>query len=178
MLAELLQQRAPAAGQGPPPGVFAFLALLYGGACVFIVVILVLQILLYLTLMKTLEQCAPRNRTMEPGMVWLNFVPFLNLVWIFLTVIRVSESLRNEYEDRGLDGDDDYGQTMGLVHAIGAVVCGVSALVTIFLYRAKISQYRDELEQSRPRRRRRPRRDDRDLDDDRDERRDRDDDGY
>jgi hypothetical protein len=32
---------------------------------------------------------------MEPGMVWLNLIPVLSLVWQFITVIRVAESLES-----------------------------------------------------------------------------------
>ena len=178
MLALLAQARAG----GPPPNgdaAAAGLALFMAFYCGLIAVVLGLQIWLFLTLSKTLAECSPRNRTMEPGMVWLNFVPLLNLVWIFLTIIRVSESLRNEYEDRDLAGDDDFGQTMGLVHAIGMIVCGISFFVTVFLYRSKIMGYRRRLEESEPRGRGRSRRDDDDdRDDDRGRRRrdDRDDD--
>ena len=35
-------------------------------------------------------------------MVWLAIIPFVGFVWIFINVIRIAESLRHEYRDRGL----------------------------------------------------------------------------
>ncbi len=163
----------------PPPnadaaaGVFVVFAVLYGAYILSLLVSVVLFIITLVALMNNLNEVNPRNRQMEPGMVWLCLVPFLNIVWIFLTVIRVAGSLRDEYEDRDLRGDDDYGQTLGLVYAILAitVVCGCLAPIPLFMYRQKIVGYTRELEDSpAPRSRRRPRRDrDDEPDDDRDD---------
>jgi hypothetical protein len=78
---------------------------------------LAIQFLFLLTLKRALEQCAPRNRTMEPGMVFLNLIPCFGAVWMFITVSRVSESLRAEYDDRGMDAYGDYGQQIGISYA-------------------------------------------------------------
>ena len=64
---------------------------------------LAITILFLLTLSKALRRCAPENRTMEPGMVWLYLIPIFNLYWQFVTVNRVSESLKNEFYARGID---------------------------------------------------------------------------
>lgn len=81
--------------------------------------VLVLVIFYYITLMRALQAVSPRNRTMEPGLVWLNFVPCLNIVWQFITVIRIGDSLRNEYQDRGMrSNDESYGKTIGIIMCV------------------------------------------------------------
>lgn len=140
---------------------------------VLIVIGLVIHGLFLFTLSKTLALCSPRNRTMEPGSVWLNLIPLFNLVWMFITIIKLSESLQNEYESRGLRSDDpDFGKMTGILYMVFNFICGLVALVFFILYWVKIAGYKKTLEtrgrggdfddrddyDDRPRRR--PRRDD------------------
>ena len=166
-------------------------AVMYGVVIVFL-----------LSLSKLLHQIAPRNRRMEPGEVWLNLIPCFCYVWNFITVLRVAESLRDEYRDRGMDYRvDDYGQSLGITTCVlnvcqyipylgsllylGAFVCFIIYWVKIAGYKRDLAEspsYRDE--DDRDYRRRyddedddrddRPRRKPRREDDDRDDR-DRDD---
>ena len=98
---------------------------LLGGACAIVVGLIVAVIYYLLTLQKALQRCHPDNRRMQPGMVWLNLVPCLNIVWQFLTAIQVPDSLKAEFEDRGLDEGGDYGKTIGLTYCILGLVSGV-----------------------------------------------------
>lgn len=108
---------------------------------VLIVVILAVEIMFLISLSKCLKEIRPRNRTMEPGQVWLNLVPFLNYVWIFLTVIRVSESLEKEFRSRRLPQDGDYGKTMGLIGCVSAFVCCFVTPIFGIIYWVKIAGY-------------------------------------
>ncbi len=92
--------------------------------CVFLLVYLVVVILFLLTLQKALNRCSPRNRTMQPGMVWLNFIPLFNIVWQFITVARVADSLRNEFRSRGQDRGDDYGRGLGIAACVLGMISG------------------------------------------------------
>jgi len=145
---------------------------------------LAIQFLFLLTLKRALEQCAPRTRTMEPGMVFLNLIPCFGAIWMFFTVSRLSESLRMEYDDRGMDAYGDYGQQLGISYAslslawvipyIG-VLFGIAGFVCWIMYWMKIAElsrglregesYRGEY-QDYTRRRRERRYDDRDDEDD------------
>lgn len=144
--------------------------------CGFALIGLALLIVLLMALSNCLAAVSRRNRQMQPGQVWLNLIPCFGLVWLILTVIRVSDSLRDEYHDRGLRGDGDYGRTMGILFYVFTLVCGPVGWVFLFIYRAKIVEYtrqlnadaaRDDDGDDRPRRRRR---DDEYEDDDRDDR--------
>lgn len=98
------------------------LAALGGLICVIIgavvAVLLIVVILYLLTLQKALSRVSPRNRLMEPGMVWLMLVPCFNIIWQFIVAIRVPDSLRNEFRDRGREDGSDYGKSLALGQAI------------------------------------------------------------
>src|SRR5262245_58275905 len=174
LFAQVRRQPPPAQ---PDPAATAGILMCYG---VLILIGIIVHIFFLLTLSKCLAQCAPRNRSMEPGLVWLNLIPLFNLVWMFITIIKISESLRNDYHDRGLRSDDpDFGQMTGILYMVFSFFCGLVALIFFIMYWVKIANFKNQLMTSgrrgyidddeddfdRPRRSRR-RRDD-DYDDDR-----------
>jgi hypothetical protein len=185
-------QRAGGAGAGgaanaPDP---AMLAIFGGVMCVIFIIALTIQIFFLLNISKTLTLVSPRNRKMEPGMVWLNLIPCLQMVWTFLIVLRTAESLDDEFYDRRLRSGGDYGKGVGLGWAICAVlsaipyigaIFSIPALICFILYWVKIHGYRKQLEgyskygdddddeDYEDRRDRRDRRRDRDDDDDDDD---------
>ncbi len=146
----------------------------------FMAAAVVVEIFFLLTLSKALGECHPRNRTMEPGMVWLNLIPIFNLAWKLVTVIRVSETLEREYRYRGWHRrDETYGYGVGLASCIAMFLfMGLPHLVLKIMYWVKIAEFNkqltgqdppprvDEDDDDRPVRRRRPRADDRDDYDD------------
>jgi hypothetical protein len=133
---------------------------------------LALQILFLLTLKRALEQCAPHNRQMEPGHVLLNLIPCFGAVWMFITVNKVSKSVRDEFDERGVEEYGDFGQQLGISYAalilawvipyVGFLF-GIAGIVCWILYWVKIARYARTLregesyseEQSDYRRRRR-----------------------
>ena len=49
-----------------------------------------LPFILYLvTLQNTLKEIKPENRKMQPGKVWLMFIPLFSLVWHFIMINRI-----------------------------------------------------------------------------------------
>ena len=137
-----------------------------------------IQCLFLNSLSKCLKQIAPRNRTMEPGQVWLNLIPLFNYVWMFITIIRLSESLDAEYRSRRMSGDGDFGKQTGIIFMVLSLIgCGCIGFIFLIMYWVKIAGFTKELQSSaRPRDeefedddrpRRRPRdEDDRDRNDD------------
>jgi hypothetical protein len=109
---------------------------------------LVVHILFLMTMSKTLAACSQRNRTMEPGQVWLNLIPLFGIVWMFITVIRMSETLKNEYEARGMRSDDpEFGKMTGLLWLIfNFIPCvNIVAIVFFIMYWVKMAGYKNEL---------------------------------
>jgi Domain of unknown function (DUF4328) len=95
---------------------------------VFSIGLLIAYILFLVTLHKTLALCGKRNRTMEPGMVWLILVPLFNFYWWFHMVVQIGRSLKNEFSDRDKNDGSDYGQTLGIwwgVAYVGGTVVGM-----------------------------------------------------
>jgi hypothetical protein len=102
------------------------------GACFFLIGLLVAVIFYLLTLSRALALCSPRNRTMEPGMVWLNLVPLLNIAWMSVTVMKVAESLKNEFHSRRMDDGGSYGLILGMIY------CGLNLVSIGFNFIGKI----------------------------------------
>jgi len=79
---------------------------------------LVAFIFFLLTEHRALGSCAPENRKMEPGMVWLQLVPVFNVVWQFLVVLAIAESFQREFEKRGLAVEPHPSKGIGLAVCI------------------------------------------------------------
>lgn len=108
---------------------FEWLSLL----CVFLIVLTVLLVRLFylVSLARALAACDPTRRAMSPGLVWLNVVPFGHLFWRFWAVIAIGNSLRREYDARGLRADQSFGKGSGLTVAVLAVVSRVVLFVGV-----------------------------------------------
>ena len=105
------------------------------------VIMLVPLVFYCLTLQKTLNRCSPECRAMNPGMVWLLFIPLFNIVWQFIVVLNMAKSLAAEFQKRGMAEDPNPGQTLGLVMCIGNLICGPVGLICWILYWVKIAGY-------------------------------------
>lgn len=68
-----------------------------------LLIFLVPMILFLLTQQNTLKAIRPDNRRIQPGEVWLQLIPLFNIVWQFIVVSRISESIRNEINGRAED---------------------------------------------------------------------------
>lgn len=117
-----------------------FLLILLG----FVLVMMIPHVFFLLTLQKALNRCSERNRTQEPGMVWIALIPLVGLVWNFFNVIRVAESLENEFRSRRWHGrGEDYGHGLGIAYCCLVLGCcipycnslfGMGALVCWIIY--------------------------------------------
>ena len=105
------------------------------------VIMLVPLVFYCLTLQKTLNRCSPECRAMNPGMVWLLFIPLFNIVWQFIVVLNMAKSLAAEFRKRGIAEDPNPGQTLGLVMCIGNLICGPVGLICWIIYWVKIAGY-------------------------------------
>jgi len=129
---------------------------------VFVVTFLLLllpQIFYLLTLQKCLNKVEEKNRGMSPNLVWLNLIPFFSLGWNFYLIAKIKESLINEYNSRGLQGDNNFSYKLGLAMAILAccgiipmigLFTGLAAFITWIIYWIKIAGYSKELDGQTP----------------------------
>lgn len=125
-----------------------------GPLAIFLLLLLVIPLAILpsifytLTLYRALSRCAPESRAMEPGLVWLLFVPFFNIIWNFMVVTRMATSLRSEFQRRGVTEPVDAGRELGLAMSIlvclgilpyVGILCGVAGLICWILYWVKIA---------------------------------------
>ncbi len=112
-----------------------------------------------LTLQKTLNEVSVQNQKIPPGQVWLILIPLFGLVWSFIVVNRVADSLKAEFATRGIQVDEDRpGYNIGLTYcilyccsivpflgglaALGGIVCWI-------IYWVKIAGYKTQLQQAK-----------------------------
>lgn len=101
-------------------------------AILIVCALLLLPAIFYLlTLMKCLQRCAPANRALSPGLVWLLLIPLFNLIWNFFVVINIAKSLGAEFRQRGIAAEPDPGKGVGLAMAILAC-CGLIPVAGLF----------------------------------------------
>ena len=82
--------------------------------------------------------------------MWLNLIPFFGFVWLFITVTKVSESLKYEYRERGLHRrDETYGYGLGI--AMGASVSSRTSGSTLTSPARPTSRVASSRAASRPR---------------------------
>lgn len=129
-----------------------------GAAGVFILlaIIIIPAVFFLIMLQRTIEECSVENRTITPGSVWLMFIPLFNFVWQFILVIRVSETLHNEFVKRNISTEPAPGKTIGLTTCILGVcsiipligfIFGIASFITWILYWVKIAGYSSRLKQ-------------------------------
>lgn len=122
--------------------------------------IALIPIIFYLlTLQNTLKEVSPENQAMPPGQVWMILIPLFGLVWQFIVVNRIADSLKAEFQKRNIPSDEDRpGYSIGLTYCI-LYCCGIipvlgvlaslAGLVCWIIYWVKISGYKQKLVQSK-----------------------------
>src|SRR5262245_11739327 len=113
----------------------AFLLTFCVCALVILAVVLAIYIFFCLTLMRTQKEVHPRNQLIPPGLVWLHMlhlgggIPILGIIvsigasiWDLIMILKLSGSLKLEFEDRGWSTDEGFGRPVGLVWTVGQLV--------------------------------------------------------
>jgi len=120
-------------------------------------VALIPGIFFILTLQKALQRCSPESRTTSPGTAWLLLVPLFNIIWQFILVSRMSESLHNEFIKRNIEEEPAPGKAIGIAFCILnicgiipiiGIVASVCGLVCWIVYWVKIAGYSGKIAQS------------------------------
>jgi predicted RNA-binding Zn-ribbon protein involved in translation (DUF1610 family) len=92
-----------------------------------------IQVLFLLTLRGVLRAVAPENRAMRPDLVWLNLVPYVQYVWMFVTLVKIRDSLRAESKTRGRSLGGDAAFRVGLTSAILFVLAFLLSWLVVLL---------------------------------------------
>ena len=127
------------------------------GLFIFIIVAvaILIAVLYLLTLQNVLKEIEPQNRLVEPSNVWLMFIPLFNLIYPFILYPKISESLRNEFDSRGLSKSGDYGRAIGITMPILGLcgwipilggLAGLANLILFIIFWVKMSEFKNELQ--------------------------------
>lgn len=118
---------------------------------------LVPMILYLLTLQKLMNRVAPENREMTPGQVWLLLIPIFSIIWMFILVGKIGDSLAKEFKARGIsDPEERPGYKTGMWYAglsVASIIpflgnlAAIGALVLWIMYWVKMHGYSKVLEQ-------------------------------
>jgi len=129
------------------------------GAGIGFIIGLTVMIFYLLTLSKTLNEVDSANRKIEPGQVWLVLIPLFGLVWQFIMVNRIADSLKAEFAARGIQSTEERpGAQLGVTYCT-LMVCGIipiigglaslGGIVCWIIYWVKINGFKDKLIQSK-----------------------------
>ena len=102
---------------------FPFLILLLGLA------ILAVHIFYIITLQSCFATLPEKHRELSPGLVWLLLVPLFNFVWMFMVVLKLSNSFKKAFAERGVTAEvGSCGQGIGLAYCI-LICCSIIPIV-------------------------------------------------
>ena len=111
-----------------------------------------------LTIQNTLYAISSENRKMQPGQVWLSLIPLFGLVWQFIIVNRLADSLKDEFVSKNIKIDEERpGIGIGLAYCIlfacsvipfVGFVTVIGGLICWIIYWSKINDYKIKLKQN------------------------------
>jgi len=111
-----------------------------------------------ITLQGTLNLVRFGNRKMQPGQVWLCLIPLFNIVWQFIVVDAIADSLRAEFKERNIKVDEERpGSGIGLAYCILEAcslipfvnfLTALPAFICWIIYWVRISNYKSMLQYS------------------------------
>lgn len=102
------------------------------GTLVGFIIRTLIVVLFLLTLRGLLKQVRPQNRAFKPDLVWLNLIPVFDYAWIFVTLVKVRESVRAEFRARDWAHRPDPSFRVGLTSGILYVGAGLVELIWLF----------------------------------------------
>ena len=134
----------------------SLLLLLPGGAEWILILLIIIPILLLpaifflLTLQKTLKVISPENRKMPPSNVWLMFIPLFNIVWQFIMVDKISQSLFAECTRLNIPVTNNkptysIGLAWNICNLLTFIpfIGSLAALVLFVLYWVKVNEFKN-----------------------------------
>ena len=116
----------------------------------FIVLAFVPFIFFLITLQKTMNIISVENRKMPPSNVWLMLIPLFNIVWQFIMVSKIAESVTEECIKLNIQTKEskptyNSGLTWNICNLIAfiPIIGGLAALLTFILYWVKVNEYKN-----------------------------------
>lgn len=124
---------------------------------IFAIIIGLIPVIFYLlTLQNTLKAVSPSNQKMPPGQVWLLLIPLFGIVWHFIIVQRMAESIKAEFDMRGqMPKEDKPAYSVGLAMCICQCcsiipflgwLASLAYIVLWIIYWVRVSEYKKQLQ--------------------------------
>ncbi len=112
-----------------------------------------------LTLQKTLKAISPENRKMPPSQVWILFIPLFGIIWHFIMISKIADSIKAESLIRDIELKESrpgyrVGLAMCILNCIGLLsellgaIAGLSIVAFIIcwiIYWATIASYKKQI---------------------------------
>lgn len=116
---------------------------------------LIPKIFYLLTLQSTLDAISPANRKMPSGNVWLLLIPLFGIVWHFIVIGNLADSIKAETNSRRIAIAEqkpayNIGLPMCILDCLFFIpflnfLTGLASLVLWILYWVKINEYKNLL---------------------------------
>jgi len=136
-----------ALGTGLGMGIVAFFVL-------FFVVILVVTVFYFLLLQKTMNRVSEFNRPFPGGLIWLGFIPLVNIIWIPVFQIMLSVAIKKDFLAAGRVDHDNGALNLAIAQAVCLAlfwvpvvnaITGIAHFILWIIYWAKISSIKDKM---------------------------------
>jgi len=108
---------------------------------------------------ETFESLQEENRLLVPGQVWFVLIPGFGLVWNFIVISKLADSLKLEFDGRGIPYSEERpGYMTGLISAI--FYCGVFIpfvcyfaipgwIIFLIIFWSRVDAYKREIQSQR-----------------------------
>ncbi len=123
-------------------------------AIVFVLGLILLNVFYLLNLQDTLKEVGESRRQVPPSNVWLMFIPLFNLIYPFILYPKICDSVKAEFEYRGMNSKGDFGKGIGITLPILSLVsiipylgvlASIGHLVFFIIFWSKTAGYKNQL---------------------------------
>jgi hypothetical protein len=124
-------------------------------ALALVALILIPKIFYLITLQSTLRAISEENRKMPPNNVWLQLIPLFGIVWHFIIIKNMADSISAEANFKNIKIDEqkpayNIGLAMCILDCFFIIpylnfLTGVASLICFILYWIKINTYKGKI---------------------------------
>ena len=133
------------------------LALGIGFVLIYLILVIgtfVLVAYFYKNIIDVMTLVRPTNRLTEVGNIALTFIPFFNLVYGFIVYPKICDSIKNEFNELGIEEKGDFGKALAITFQILLltfiipflnILSIIAALIVGIVFWVKINEFKNKL---------------------------------
>jgi hypothetical protein len=116
------------------------------------------KIFYLLTIQNTFKKISLENRKMQPSLVWLSLIPIFGLIWQFIIVNNLADSLKAEFIRNNIENKENrpgiaVGLTFCILNCISiipfiGILTSIIGIIFWIIYWVKISGFKTKLDQT------------------------------